>query len=185
MVFTVHNHLLFVYCITNRTAYQKEKEYPQTLTFDRGIDFIRRNAQYDNWFLQIETFDPHEPFDAPDNFTARWFDPDSDDGIDWPPYGNIREAETDIAAMRRHYYALVQFCDKSLGRVLDAMDQYDMWKDTLLLINTDHGFLLGEHDWWGKNIASDYQEIANIPLSLWDPRRGGEGHSQKRIGADN
>jgi hypothetical protein len=30
------------------------------------------------------------------------------------------------------------------------MDRYDLWQDTLLIVNTDHGFLLGEHEWWGK-----------------------------------
>ena len=41
-------------------------------------------------------------------------------------------------------------CDESLGRVLDLMDKHDMWKDTLLIVCTDHGFLLGEHGWWAK-----------------------------------
>jgi hypothetical protein len=61
-------------------------------------------------------------------------------------------------------------CDDSLGLVLDAMDRYDMWKDTLLIVNTDHGFLLGEHDLYGKHSMPWYDEIANIPLFIHDPR---------------
>ena len=49
---------------------------PQEKTFKDGLDFIRKNSQYDNWFLQIETFDSHEPFTAPEKFQSRWFDPD-------------------------------------------------------------------------------------------------------------
>ncbi len=41
-------------------------------------------------------------------------------------------------------------CDAHLGKVLDVMDELEMWDDTLLIVNTDHGFLLGEHDWWAK-----------------------------------
>ncbi len=36
-------------------------------------------------------------------------------------------------------------CDYSLGRILDLMDEYDLWKDTMLIVGTDHGFLLAEH----------------------------------------
>ncbi|MBW7462469.1 sulfatase-like hydrolase/transferase, partial [Paenibacillus sepulcri] len=59
-----------------------------------------------------------------------------------------------------------------LGRVLDTFDRLNLWEDTLLIVNTDHGFLLGEHQWWGKNIQPFYNEIVNIPLFLWDPRSG-------------
>ncbi len=63
-----------------------------------------------------------------------------------------------------------------LGKVLDLMDELDMWKDTLLLVCTDHGFLLGEHDWWAKVVQPFWNEIARTPLFLWDPRiaRSGE-----------
>ena len=59
---------------------------------------------------------------------------------------------------------------ESLGRVLDLMDTLDLWKDTMLIVNTDHGFLLGEHGWWAKMFQPVYNEIAHIPLFIWDPR---------------
>ena len=34
-------------------------------------------------------------------------------------------------------------CDMSLGRVLDAFDEHSLWDDTMLLVHTDHGFLMG------------------------------------------
>ncbi len=133
--------------MANRSRMLKEEEFSQTLTFDNGIDFIRRNAEYDNWFVQIETFDPHEPFHAPDNFQSKWFDPDEPFEKDWPNYCPVAENEETISNIRKKYMALLEYCDKSLGRVLDVMDELDLWKDTLLIVNTDHGFFLGEHDW--------------------------------------
>lgn len=61
-------------------------------------------------------------------------------------------------------------CDHYLGKVLDAMDAHNLWDDTLLIVNTDHGFLLGEHDWWAKTRMPWYNELAQIPLFIWDPR---------------
>ena len=40
----------------------------------------------------------------------------------------------------------------------------------MLIVCTDHGFLLGEHDWWAKNKQPWYQELAHTPLFIWDPR---------------
>ncbi len=40
----------------------------------------------------------------------------------------------------------------------------------MLIVNTDHGFFLGEHDWWGKGVMPDYEELTHTPLFIWDPR---------------
>ena len=77
--------------------------------------------------------------------------------------------------VRYEYAALVSMCDAYLGKVLDFMDEHDMWKDTLLIVNTDHGYLLGEHDWWSKTVMPVYEEISHTPLFVWDPRIGKAG----------
>jgi hypothetical protein len=45
-----------------------------------------------------------------------------------------------------------------------------MWKDTMLIVNTDHGYLLGEHGYFAKNYMPCYEELVNIPFFLHDPR---------------
>ncbi len=156
--------------VNRRARCNGEKDYAQTLTFENGLDFIKRNAENDSWFVQIETFDPHEPFDAPDGLDRKWFDPDQPFTEDWPPYAPVRESAEVVDNVRKKYYASMEFCDKNLGHVLDAMDRYDLWKDTMLIVNTDHGFFLGEHAWWGKGPMPDYQELVHTPFFIWDPR---------------
>jgi len=75
-----------------------------------------------------------------------------------------------VEHVRAEYAALVSMCDEYLGKVLDIMDELDMWDDTMVIVNTDHGFLLGEHDWWAKCVQPFYGEIAHSPLFIWDPR---------------
>ena len=72
-------------------------------------------------------------------------------------------------------------CDEQLGKVLDLLDELDMWQDTLLIVCTDHGFLLGEHDWWAKNVQPYYNEIAHIPLFIWDPRADNAGQRRSSL----
>ena len=90
--------------------------------------------------------------------------------FDWPNYGIVTETEEQVEHVRKEYAASVSMCDNYLGKILDLMDEKDMWKDTMLIVTTDHGFLLGEKDWWAKGVQPIYNEIAQIPLFIWDPR---------------
>ena len=154
----------------NREHMTREEDQPQSVTFANGLEFIRTNHSEDNWFLQIETFDPHEPFFTQQKYKELYPHAYDGDHFDWPPYRQVDETDAEIEHVRYEYAALVSMCDENLGKVLDAMDELDMWDDTLLIVNTDHGFFLGEHDWWAKIVQPFYQEVAHVPLFIWDPR---------------
>lgn len=153
----------------NRQHIKTEDQFPQTNVFELGCDFIRTNHKDDNWLLQIETFDPHEPFFSPDKYQELYPEEYEGKHFDWPR-GKVEQTPEEVEHCRHQYRSLVSMCDANLGKVLDLMDQYNMWEDTLLLVGTDHGFLLGEHGYWGKNQMPYYNEIAHIPFFVWDPR---------------
>ena len=159
----------------NRKYMQEEALTPQARTFREGLEFLETNADEDNWFLQIETFDPHEPFFTlkswKDKYNYEWDGPH----FDWPKYERVTEDPDAAEYLRYQYAALLTQCDHYLGRVIDFMDERDLWSDTALFVVTDHGFLLGEHDWWGKMRMPWYNENAHIPLFVWDPRDGRAG----------
>ncbi len=156
----------------NRKQAQKPGSHPQEVTFQRGLEFLETNWRKDNWLLQIETFDPHEPFFSHRRFRDLYPCDGDTPAWDWPEYRKVRESPEAIEECRRAYAALVSMCDESLGKVLDFLDEHGLWKDTLLLVNTDHGFLLGEHNWWAKCVMPFYEEVAHSPMFLWDPRSG-------------
>ena len=157
----------------NRPFQRREADLPQSRTFEAGCRFIETNAAEDDWFLQIECFDPHEPFFS--NRRYRDLYPSDYDGplFDWPSYGPVRETPEQVAEVRRNYAALVSKCDASLGDVLDLMDRHRMWDDTMLVLWTDHGFLLGEHGGYAKNWPPLYEELSHTPFFVWDPRSPG------------
>ncbi|HEV7275987.1 MAG TPA: sulfatase [Devosiaceae bacterium] len=156
--------------VVNRQFIREEKDFPSVQVFARGLEFIETNRDADNWLLQIETFDPHEPFTAPARF-KEMFDTGWNGPIrDWPRYGRVDELPAECEELRANYYAVLAMCDSLLGELLDEFDAHDMWKDTALVVTTDHGFLLGEHDFWAKNRMNMYEEIVHIPLFVHDPR---------------
>ncbi|MDZ8201215.1 sulfatase [Microbacterium sp. SSW1-59] len=163
----------------NRSYYPTEDLHPQTRTVSAGLEFIRTNAAEDSWFLQIECFDPHEPFVSYPRH-RRWYREDGVDTgaeFDWPDYARVAEEPAAIEQARDEYRALLTMCDTSLGRVLDAFDELNLWEDTLLIVCTDHGLLLGERGWWGKNVQPWYDENIHTPLFVWDPRTARTGES--------
>ncbi|MDR6879455.1 sulfatase [Bacillus sp. 3255] len=154
----------------NRKYMKEESLHPQSETFARGIEYIRANHTADRWVLQIEAFDPHEPFFSPERYKDLYPHDYSGKHFDWPGYQPVQEAREEVEHCKYEYAALLSMCDAYLGKVLDIMDEYGLWQDTMLIVTTDHGFLLGEHDWWAKNIMPFYNEIARSPLFVWDPR---------------
>ncbi|GMK45351.1 sulfatase-like hydrolase/transferase [Paenibacillus glycanilyticus] len=154
----------------NRKYMTEEQQHPMSETFSRGIEFIRTNRKEDRWLLQIEAFDPHEPFFAPQKYKDMYPHDYTGRHFDWPGYLPVQETREEVEHCKFEYAALLSMCDAYLGKVMDAMDENDLWQDTMLIVTTDHGFLLGEHDWWAKNIMPFYNEISKTPLFVWDPR---------------
>lgn len=159
----------------NRSFMPGEDDQPQAVTFARGLEFLENNHRGDNWFLHIETFDPHEPYFSPERYRALYPHDYRDPHFDWPSYGPVGEPPETVRHLRLENAALVSMCDAWLGKVLDAFDEYGLWNDTMLIVNTDHGFLLGEHDFWGKCSMPFYNEVAMAPLFIRDPRSGRRG----------
>ena len=159
----------------------EEEQWPQAQTFKHSLEWLRRNHREDRWFLQIETFDPHEPYYVPQKYQDLY--PHEYDGPEfyWPPYRKVEEPPEQVEHCRLMSAALHTMCDAYLGKVLDVMDELSLWDDTMLIVNTDHGFMLGEHGWLGKMVMPFYEEVSHMPLFIWDPRCGVKGERRKAL----
>ena len=126
-------------------------------------------GKHDRFFLFVDEFDPHEPFDTPDHY-IRLYDPEwAGPPLIWPPYGKdcVKRgiiSEREGRQIRARYLAKLTMIDAWFGKVLDALDRNDLWDETLVIVTTDHGHYLGEKDIWGKPGVPLYQTIANIPM---------------------
>lgn len=169
--------------LANRTRMVEETDMPSVRTVSAGVDFIEKFHDRDRWFVQIECFDPHEPFFVPDRYRQLYDCCDAHQAFNFPAYSFVGDKYTaaEITALRKEYCALLSMCDAQLGRVLDVMDQYHMWDDTMLIVNTDHGFFLGEHDFIGKNVPPMYDEVIHTPFFIHDPRYQQDGSRRQAL----
>jgi len=151
---------------------EADESYPTPRCFMRAIDFVEHNHSSDNWHLQLELFDPHEPFDCPTRYRDLYGDVWGGELYTWPEYLPLetdRDDPESIAHIQKCYAATLTMADTWLGRLLDKLDEYDLWKGTTIVLTTDHGYLLGEHGYWAKNFMFDYREVVHIPLIICAP----------------
>lgn len=170
----------------SRTFFRDELDYPGPRTMTEASRFLREaTPHHDSWFLFVDEFDPHEPFDTPAPWAGRYHDePWEDDWIIWPPYavgaqadGNLSDAEG--RHIRANYGAKLSMIDHWFGSILDAFDEGGLWDDTALIVCTDHGHYLGEErggrDIWGKPSIPQFEPLGHTPLLIhWPGQPGGQ-----------
>ena len=157
----------------NREYLEQTGSYPMAQCFAGANNFLDGHHASDNWLLHLECFDPHEPFFAPEQFLKDHPEALGGKIFDWPSYGRNDVDPALLRKLRANYHALVAACDHYVGTLLDTFDRHDMWKDTWLVMSTDHGLLLGEKEYLGKNRPPFFNEVANIPLIIGAPRNAG------------
>jgi uncharacterized sulfatase len=67
----------------------------------------------------------------------------------------------------RSYYGLVSHLDSCVGKILKAMDRLKLWEDTVVVFVSDHGYMLGQHNWWNK--ATVMEDVLRAPLMVVAP----------------
>jgi len=181
-----------------RAAWRFESDYNAPHTFTKAMQWLERHYKED-FFLYIDTWDPHEPWDAPAYYTEI-YRPDYDGEIIEPIYGCWRDVpgftEDRLAKAHATYCGEITMVDTWLGYFLRRVENMGLMEKTAVFFNSDHGFYFGEHgglfgkmvyemgpdgqypalDDWDKQIEGGiwaysplYEEIVSVPLLIYLP----------------
>jgi iduronate 2-sulfatase len=133
------------------------------------------------FFLAVGFVRPHVPFVSP----AKYHEPyplnkivlpdkipgDWDDipkpGINYKTSKNMKMNEEQQKKAVAGYYASVAYMDAQVGTLLDALKKHGLEENTIVIFTSDHGYHLGEHDFWAK--VSLHEESAAVPLIIAVP----------------
>ena len=154
-------------------------------TAAKAVEFLKRDHDKP-FFMGLGFAKPHDPFNAP----KKYFEPYPLDLCippsvpeDWtPPYDHTLPNQTSIfdkftdrerREFLRSYYACTSFMDAQLGKVLDALEEEGLLENTMIVFFGDHGYHLGEHNWWNK--VTVYEKCHQAPLIIMngDPTLAG------------
>ena len=165
----------------SRTYFKSEEDFPGPQTMTSAAKWLRENAdQHDRFFLFVDEFDPHEPFDTPEPWASMYDSEWEGPKVIWPPYtpagGPTTPDEKTGRHIRANYGAKLSMIDHYFGRVLDALDEKNLWENTAVIVMTDHGHYLGERGGiWGKPGVPIYSEMGHIPLMVaWPGQTAGD-----------
>ncbi len=159
----------------NRQKQQTEEEFSGPRTCRSAVEWLEANKKADDWFLQVELFDPHEPFTCTDRWRELYGDDWEGTLFDWPDYRVVDEDPGAIEHVRKCYAGLLSMTDHWAGKVLAKLEEIGVLDDTLVVYTTDHGTMLAEHQYWMKNYMPMFNEIVRIPLVLRLPRAASAG----------
>ncbi|MCH2362063.1 MAG: sulfatase [Pirellulales bacterium] len=133
------------------------------------------------FFLGVGFVRPHVPFVAP----KKYYDPFDYDKMVLPPkvdgdwddipaaginYKTSKNMKMNLEKQRKAvggYYASVSYMDAQVGKVLTALKEAGLEERTIVIFTSDHGYHLGEHDFWAK--VSLHDESARVPLIIAVP----------------
>jgi choline-sulfatase len=160
------------------------------LDFDDETAFMAERAIFDlarsrdqRPFLLVASFShPHDPFAVP----QRYWDLYRDEDIDMPAPAialdthsrRLRNVcamdaepvtEDEVRAARRAYYGAIAYIDDQLGRLMAAMRSAALAEDTIVILTSDHGEMLGERGLWYK--MSFFEGASRVPLVIANPGR--------------
>ncbi len=163
---------------SNVAGRRSEEDWFAPKVFTRAaemLEFARDDER--PFFLTVDSYDPHEPWDPPEEY-VRMYDDEPYDlkepfSVIYGPSDYLKERE--LTRMRARYSAEVTLADRWLGRFMDKMDEMKLFEDTFVVLLADHGVALGEHGYSGKPAYALWPEITDIPFFVRRPDGKGAG----------
>ena len=179
----------------NDPAFYKAEDSDTAFLTDCALNELSVR-QEENWFAHVTYIRPHPPLVAPAPYNQMYQDADlpppirkasvADEADTHPfhkfylnyfenqtlihgPLGDFDKEQDDqaIHIARSVYFGLITELDHHIGRIIDQLKQSGEYDTTLIIIQADHGEMLGDHHMWGKQCP--YDAAFHVPLIIRDP----------------
>ncbi len=167
------------------SSYLKQMQYWKSAedryvarTIRKAVEYLEQVDRNKQFFLWVDSFDPHEPWNPPSVYMGDPcpYDPDYKGKHDFLPFmGDVKGVydEPQLNHVRMLYAELVTLCDTYFGIFLDAVRRLGFEDNTLIMMVSDHGEPMGNgehgHGIMRKIRPWPYEELAHTPLLLRAP----------------
>jgi len=147
-----------------------DDDFQAAKTFRRAIEWLERNHAHEKFFLYVDSFDPHEPFEAPQKYIDL-YDPayEGPKLIYGNPYNRSQLTDAEHHHIRARYAAAVTMVDYWVGQLLDAVDRLGLRENTLIVLISDHGKIIGEFDHYGMPSQDTGPALQPVPCFIRHP----------------
>ena len=143
----------------------KVRDLQQPVLFDSWLDSVGTDSPFFAYFLLDA---PHEPYSYPKEFVK--FEP----SVNEINYMSL-DKHKDMEPFYNHYKNAVNFSDHVTGQFLQVIEKRDLFKNSIIIITSDHGAEFYEHGFWGHNSAFTKEQVM-APFIIYIP-----GQKPKKI----
>ena len=157
-------------------------DQPDYKSANKAVELLRKH-QDEPFFLAVGLVRPHYPMVAP----REYFEPypwqemqlpaqQTDDLADIPKLGKAKTISStnqigkhpdNQKRMWSGYYASVSFMDEQVGKIIDELDALGLRDSTAIVFTSDHGYHLGDHQFWQK--SNLHEQVLRVPLVMSVP----------------
>jgi arylsulfatase A-like enzyme len=168
-----HAEEIMLQYFANTQDRRSEEDWFAPWVFGKGARLLEAVANLPDrqpFFLVVDAYDPHEPWDPPRKYVEMYSDPYEGPEPYLPSSGpSDWMTKAQLERMHALYSGEVTMMNAWLGRFLDKMDEMGLDEDTLLILLSDHGHAFGEHGYTGNPPYVLWPEVTDIPFFVRHP----------------
>jgi arylsulfatase A-like enzyme len=156
--------------LANVQGWRVEEDHFAPKVFLRAMELLEGASRREPFFVVVDCYDPHEPWDPPPKYTSLY-----DEGYSGPePFTSLYGpddylTERQLRRMKALYSGEITMVDRWLGTFLDKMEELNLFDNTLLILLSDHGVAHGEHGYTGKPSYVLWPEVTDIVFMMRHP----------------
>jgi arylsulfatase A-like enzyme len=155
----------------NRRRWLKNGSSIVEQTATNAIRWLDENHAQGPFFLHVEAFDPHEPWDPPHEFLEKYLKEPTAHRWPEPPYADVKVPEEGVKRLRANYAGEASNVDYWYGKVLDKIGQLGLFDNSIVVFLSDHGALLNEQGQWVKGPEKLRTQVTHIPVLIRVPAK--------------
>ena len=159
--------------LKNTAGRRGEEDYFAAQVMRESMEWLEGSHEHEKFFLWVDSFDPHEPWDPPPPFDTKYTDPNyKGPKLIHPKYGPVDwMTEEELEYVRGLYAGEVSFVDKWVGKLLDKIGELGLYDNSLIILLADHGHPHGDHGTIMKSAENLYSELLRMPLLIRHPKK--------------
>lgn len=164
--------------LANRKRWLQHGDSIAEQTAKSAVSWLKENHDQGPFYLHVEIFDPHEPWDPPQHFLERYLKDPTKHTWPEPPYGNVKVPEEGVKRLRANYAGEASNVDYWYGQVLQTAKSLGLYDNTVIVFLADHGALLNEQGQWVKGPEKIRRQVSHVPLLIHVPK---SEHNGKKV----
>ncbi len=162
----------------NRNLWKQQGESVTQIAAQEAIRWLNDNHGQRPFYLHVELFNCHEPWDPPRRFLEKYMPNAKGPRFIEPPYDTIPIADEIKQRFRGNYAGAANDVDYWVGNLLDTIEQFGLFENSVVVFMSDHGAMLGEHGQFLKGPDKLRGQVTHIPLLVRTP---GDKYAGKKV----